>query len=191
MLKKLGAALLLVGLLLPYSCDARPITALWNAGSLNDVLTISIPVLAAVIYILHTLAPPLARFHERHAMSLSGLLFVLTMTVAVAFVYGAITGDSDEWMFMIVGVVVVASLLYWARRRGSIVDRLPLLMLAPVGIAALSFFTSLLDTGDLKVGGWLATAGYVVATIGEVMALRSQPITSAVPHSDTPRDAPV
>jgi hypothetical protein len=183
MLKKLGAALLLVGLLLPYSCDARPITAMWNAGSLNDVLTISIPVLAAAIYILHRLAPPVARFHERYAVPLSALLFFLTVVVAAAFVYDALSGDGDEWMFAIVGVVVVAAILFWARRRGTMVDRLPLLMLAPVGIAALSFFTSLLDTGDLKAGGWLATAGYVLATVGE--------ITSVAPHSDTPRDASV
>lgn len=183
MLKKLGAALMLAGLLLPYSCEVRPVTALWNAGSIDDILTISIPVFAAVVYILHALAPPLARFHERHAVALSGLFAVLTVAVTGAFVYDAITGDSDEWMFAIAGVVVVVPLLYWARRRGTIVDRLPLLMLAPVGIAALSFFTSLLDTGDVKVGGWLATAGYVLATVGEV--------TSAAPHSDMPRDAPV
>ena len=63
MLKKIGAALLAAGLVLPYGCDVRPITGVWS--DLPMVLLIGVPLLMAVAYILHTFIPPLARFHER------------------------------------------------------------------------------------------------------------------------------
>lgn len=184
MLKKLAALLLLVGLLLPYSCDARPIVALWKPASLNDVLTISIPVLGALVYILHTLVPAVARFHERYAAALLVILLVACVLVAGAFLYSALVSDRDEWIFLIAGVVVSGVLLAWGWRRAAGVGRLTLVVLALIGIAEVSFFTSGLDTGDLKIGGWLVTAGYVLAVALEIAA------TSAARRNGTPPGAP-
>src|SRR5438034_5135359 len=75
LLKKLAAVLLLAGLGLPYGCDARPITVLWTSWSDPGTLfALGIPVLAALAYGLHSLLPPLARFHERHGAGLHGIL---------------------------------------------------------------------------------------------------------------------
>ena len=74
LLKKLAAALLLVGLVLPYGCDARPIAVLWSSGDdLALLFTVGVPVLAAIAYGLHALLPALARFHERHGAGLHGI----------------------------------------------------------------------------------------------------------------------
>ena len=70
MLKKLAAVVLLVGLVLPYSCDTRPITGSWEGA--HRILMFGVPVLVTIAYALHQLWPALARFHERNGAALHG-----------------------------------------------------------------------------------------------------------------------
>ncbi|HEY6110647.1 MAG TPA: hypothetical protein VIV56_17215, partial [Gemmatimonadales bacterium] len=75
MLKRLGALMLLAGLCLPYGCDIRPITGVWH--EVPTIVLLGVPVLATVIYALHTLVPVLAAFHERHSRTLHAVFRVI------------------------------------------------------------------------------------------------------------------
>jgi hypothetical protein len=139
-----------------------------------------------VSYILHELVPPLGRFHQRNAAALEITLLLLYFVVAGAFVYGAVRSNAfDEGLFNVVGVVVTLPLLLWALRRGTSADRLPLLMLAVIGTAGVTFFLSGLDTGDLKVGAWVGTAGWLLATILKIAESRGSASVPERPPSIT------
>lgn len=75
MLKRLAAALLLVGLALPYGSGVRPLTGAWDG--VEPSLMIGIPLLITIAYALHTFLPPLARFHERNGPALHGVFRVV------------------------------------------------------------------------------------------------------------------
>jgi len=172
MLKKLAAAMLLVGLVLPYSCEARPIATLWHWDSIGEPLLLGVPVLLALAYALHTLLPAIARFHERHAGTLHTALLVIFVGLAIGYAYSAITDDWDQRFIPVIGVALGAGLVYWVQRHGTKAQRLPLLMLASVGMPAVSYFFS--EISRLKVGGWLFTMGYALALAVEVMTLRGR-----------------
>lgn len=170
MLKKLAAALLLLGLALPYAFGVRPITSAWDG--VEPALMVGIPVLIAMAYVLHTLLPPLARFHERNGPALHGLFRVVYFVLAGMYVHAGIGGESDGWVSWVAAVVVTGGLLYWSQGRGTKAQRLPLLLLVVVGLPAVSYYLSWLHTGDLQAGGWVFTAGWVLAVAGEVGGLR-------------------
>lgn len=176
MLKRLAAALLLVGLVLPYGSGVRPLTGAWDG--LEPSLMIGIPLLITIAYVLHTFLPPLARFHERNGPALHGLFRVVYFVLAGMYVHDGIDGGSDGWVFWVAALVVTGGLLYWAQGRGTKAQRLPLLLLVVVGLPAVSYCLSGLDTGDLQVGGWVFTAGWVLAVAGEVASLRGAPAVS-------------
>jgi hypothetical protein len=170
MLKKLAAALLLVGLALPYGLGVRPITSAWDG--VEPALMIGIPVLITIAYVLHTFLPPLARFHERNGPALHGLFRVVYFVLAGMYVHDGIDGESDGWVFWVAALVVTGGLLYWSQGRGTKAQRLPLLLLVVVGLPAVSYCLSGLDTGDLQAGGWMFTAAWVLAVAGEGAGLR-------------------
>ena len=62
MVKKIGAVLLAVGLVLPYG-PARIITVVWQG--VPTILFSAVPVLITIAYVLHSFVPPLAQFHQR------------------------------------------------------------------------------------------------------------------------------
>src|SRR6266550_3057018 len=90
MLRRIGAALVAVGLFLPYSPDVRVIASVWHNAA--EVLFQGFPVLLAFVYVLHTFAPPLARFHQRHGQGLHGALRMVYFVLAGAYLATATAG---------------------------------------------------------------------------------------------------
>src|SRR2546430_6720081 len=90
MLRKIGAALVAVGLFLPYSPDVRVIASVWHNAA--EVLFQGFPVLLAFVYVLHTFAPPLARFHGRHGQALHGSLRMVYFVLVGAYLATATAG---------------------------------------------------------------------------------------------------
>lgn len=176
MLKKLAAALLLVGLVLPYGCGVRPLTGVWDG--LEPALLVGVPVIVAIAYVLHTFLPPLARFHERNGPALHGFFRVVYFVLAGMYLHDGIDGEGDGWVFWVAALVVTGGILYWSQRRGTKAQRLPLLLLMVVGLPAVYYGLSGLTTGDLQYGGWLATVGWLLAVGAEVDGLRGAPTVS-------------
>lgn len=176
MLKKLAAALLAVGLVLPYGCGVRPITGAWDG--IEPSILIGIPVLVTIAYVLHTFLPPLARFHERNGPALHGLFRVVYFLMAGMYLRETIEGGDDPWFLGVAALAVTGAILYWSQGRGTKAQRLPLLLLMVVGIPAVYYGLSGLRTGDLQYGGWLVTAGWLLAVVAEVDGLRSAPRVS-------------
>src|SRR6266550_1208801 len=175
MLRRIGAALVAVGLFLPYSPDVRVIASVWHNAA--EVLFQGLPVLLAFVYVLHTFAPPLARFHQRHGQGLHGALRMVYFVLAGAYLATATAGRAD-WPALgpvLAALVVTGGLLYWGQGRGSKAERFPLLLLIAGGVPTVAYFIETLRAGALAYGGWAFTAGYVLAVVGEVQASRAAP----------------
>ena len=175
MLRRIGAALVAVGLFLPYSPDVRVIASVWHNAA--KVLFQGLPVLLAFVYVLHTFAPRLARFHERHGQGLHGALRMVYFVLAGAYLATATAGRSD-WPALgpvLAALVVTGGLLYWGQGRGSKAERFPLLLLIAGGVPTVAYFIETLRAGALAYGGWVFTAGYVLAVVGEVQRLWAAP----------------
>jgi hypothetical protein len=175
MLRKLAAALLAAGLVLPYSCDVRPVEVLWSPDSVETWVALGIPVLVTLAYVLHNLVPPLARFHERHGALLHGLFRMVYFVLVGFYLNEAVSGEADAWVFPVIAIVATGALLYWQQRRGTKAQRLPLLLLGILGLAAIWQALATLDSGHLQIGGWLYSAGYALAVAVEIRALSGAP----------------
>ena len=168
MLRKLGAVLLVVGLCLPYGCDVRPITGVWD--ELGGAMFIGIPVLLLVAYALHAFLPPIARFHERHGPALHGVFRAAYFMIVGGYVWAA--AENDEWGPVLAAAGVTGGLLLWQQARGTKAARLPLLLLTAAGVPVVTYFASVAFDDGLKPGGWVLTVGFVVAVVAELLALR-------------------
>lgn len=177
MLKKVAAVVLVVGLVLPHSCGVTPLRGAWDG--LLTVLMFGIPVLVTIAYALHQLLPALARFHERNGAALHGLFravcFVL-LGVYLGVALGDVAGQRDR-VATAVAFVVASGLLVWQQGLGSKAQRLPLLLLTIVGIAAVFAFARYVGDG-LQYGGWVVTVGWLLAVGAEVEGLREAPRVS-------------
>jgi hypothetical protein len=176
MLKRLAALLLLVGLCLPYGSDVRPITGVWH--DLPSILFLGIPVIATLIYVLHTLVPPLAAFHDRNAAVLHAILRVVYFGLVGGYLAFAVKhrGDTPGLIDTAIALVVTGVLIVWQERRGTKAARLPLLLLTTVGVAEVAYLAALLPGGDLRVGAWIFTAGWVLGVLAEMQTLAAAPI---------------
>lgn len=174
MLRKLGAALLVVGLCLPYGCDVRPITGVWSEPDLSS-LFVGIPVLLLIAYALHAFLPAIARFHERHGPMLHGVFRAVYFVLLGGYVMDA--PDNDAWPYLIAAAAVTGALLLWQQRRGTKAQRLPLLLLTAAGVPVVYYFAGFTfsDGDGLRIGGWILSAGYAVAVVAEVLTLRGAP----------------
>jgi len=177
MLKKLAAALLLVGLCLPYSCDFRPITGAWEEAA--TIVGIGIPVIVAVAYALQAFVPRAARYFAANGQMLHGVLRMVYFALA-GFYLGDATRDTTGTRDQIatgLALAATGALLYWLQQRGTKAERLPLLLMTAFGIAGLSYFLSTVSGGfkDLQVGGWLVTAGFLLAVVAETRTLSRAP----------------
>ncbi len=178
MLKKLAALLLLVGLCLPYGCDVRPITGVWR--EFPAILFLGIPVLATIIYGLHTLVLPLHALHERHAAALHGIFRVVYFGLVGGFLAFAVT-KREGWPGPIetaATLVVTGVLIVWQQRRGTKAARLPLLVLTAVGVPEVAYAILFLREGVLQAGGWMFTAGWLLGVLAEVQTLSAAPIVA-------------
>lgn len=176
MLTKIGAALLAVGLLLPYASELRLITAVWQDA--RAVLFQGVPVLIALAYVLHSFLPPLARFHERHGQALHGVFRVVYFALVGAYLATALSQDRFGWPTrgpVLVALAITGALLYWSQGRGTKAARLPLLLLVCAGLPMFAFLLKALRGGELQYGGWVLLVGYGVAVVGEVLGLRAAP----------------
>ena len=161
MFKKLVAAVLLLGLCLPYACDITPITGAWD--DLATAISLGVPMIVAIAYVAHVFLPPLARFHERHGAMLHGLFRMIYFVLAGWYFADALrdtTMGTDRWA-MLGALAGTGALLYWQQQRGTKAARLPLLFLIIGGIAVVSYGISLLS--DWQVGAWVTTGAYLVA----------------------------
>lgn len=178
MLKRLAALLLLVGVCLPYGCDVRPITGVWH--EIPSVLFIGIPVLAAVIYGLHSLVPPLHAFHERHGAGLHAIFRVVYYGLVGGYLAFAVT-KREGWPGPIetaAALVVTGILIVWQERRGTKAARLPLLLLTAVGVPEVAFALVFLREGGLQPGGWMVAAGWLLGVLAEMQTLAAAPIVA-------------
>jgi len=177
MLKKLAAVVLLVGLALPHSCGVRPLVGAWDG--IVTAIMFGIPVLVTIAYALHQLVPALARFHERHGAALHGFFRALCLVLLGVYV-GAALGDDAEPRARIataVSFATTSALLFWQQARATKAQRLPLLLLSVVGVAAIYAFVGWVGDG-LQPGGWVFTVGWLLAVGAEVNGLRgAAPVT--------------
>jgi len=171
MLKKLAAIVLLVGLVLPHSCGVRPVVGAWDG--IATTIMFGIPVLVTIVYALHQLLPALARFHERHGAALHGFFRAVCLVLLGVYLGAALGDDAEPRARMATGVsfVIASGLLFWQQRRATKAQRLPLLLLTIVGVAAIYAFVAWVGEG-LQYGGWVFTAGWLVAVGAEVRDLR-------------------
>src|SRR2546429_6110942 len=134
MLRKIGAALVAVGLFLPYSPDVRVIASVWHNAA--EVLFQGFPVLLAFVYVLHTFAPPLARFHQRHGQALHGSLRMVYFVLVGAYLATATAGRAD-WPALgpvLAALVITGRPPFWGPGRGAHGQRLsPALPSSPGG----------------------------------------------------------
>ncbi len=174
MLRKLAAVLVLVGLGLPYAGDVRPVTDAWQ-GSAADVLRLAVPLLAATLYGLRELAAPIAAALERGGPTVHGALRATYLVLAGGFLLAVLGQDTpkSERLGVAVALLVTGVLLVWQQGRGTKAQRVPLLLLAIVGLPALVFPVA--TRFGLQVGGWLVTGGWVLGIIEEVRLLRATP----------------
>jgi hypothetical protein len=176
MLKRLAALLLLVGLCLPYGCDVRPITGVWH--DLASILFLGIPVITTVIYCLHTLLPPLAAFDDRNAAVLHAVFRVVYFGLVGGYLAFAVKhrDDMPGLIDTAIALVVTGVLIVWQERRGTKAARLPLLLLTAVGVPEVAYLAALLPGGDVRVGAWVFTAGWVLGVFAEIQTLAAAPI---------------
>ena len=175
MLRKLAALILAVGLCLPYGCDVRPISGAWH--DVPTILFLGLPVLASVIYVLHTLVPALAAFHERHGQLLHAILRVVYFGLAGAYLAFAVT-RREGWPGLIAAaaaLVITGGAMTWQQGRGTKATRVPLLLLLCAGVPEIAFLVEFLRHGDLQSGGWVYTAGWLLAMFAETQVLKVQP----------------
>lgn len=171
MLKKLAAVVLLVGLVLPHSCGVRPVVGAWDG--VGNAIMLGIPVLVTIAYALHQLVLALARFHARHGAALHGFFRAVCLVLLGMYLSAALGDDAAPRarIATAVSVVVAGALLFWQQSRGTKAQRLPLLLLTIVGVAALWAFVGWVGDG-LQYGGWVFTAGWLLAVGAEVSGLR-------------------
>jgi hypothetical protein len=173
MLRKVAAALLLIGLVLPYSCGARPVVVAWD--DLPTVMLLGIPIIAAVAYALVALVAALARFQERHGRTMHAAGRALFLALWGAYLYAGLKGDSDGPLEWLVPLAVTGALLYWQQQRGTKTERLQLLRLTVVGLPVVMYLVSGLISGGLQPGAWVLTAGWVLGVVAEVQTLQRAP----------------
>src|SRR5258705_81966 len=170
MLKRIAAVLLLVGLVLPHSCDVRPVLGAWDGVA--TTLMFGVPVLVTIAYALHQLVPALAAFHERHGAALHGFFRAVCLVLLGVYV-GVALGDDVESRLRIAtaaSFVVTGALIYWQQSRGTKAQRLPLLLLTIVGVATIYAFVGGVGDG-LQYGGWVFRAAWLRAVGAEATAL--------------------
>jgi hypothetical protein len=177
MLKKLAAVVLLVGLALPHSCGVRPVLGAWDG--IATTIMFGIPVLVTIAYALHQLVPALARFHDGHGAALHGFFRAVCLVLLGVYVGTALADDAEPRARIATAVsfAITGMLLLWQQNRATKTQRLPLLLLTLVGVAAIYAFVGWVGDG-LQYGGWVFTAAWLLAVGAEVNELRGAPQVS-------------
>jgi len=154
-----------------------PLTGVWQGVA--TTIMFGIPVLATIAYALHQLLPALARFHERHGAALHGFSGQ-SVSCCSACISGwpLMTMRSDGTrLATVVTLAIAIVLLVWQQSRATKAQRLPLLLLTVVGVGAIYAFADYVGDG-LQYGGWVFTAGWLLAVGAEVNGLRGAPQVS-------------
>lgn len=174
MLRKLAALVVLTGLCLPYACDVRPVTDVWQ-GPPVDVLPLAVPLVAAVLWGLRELLPPVAAAMERGGAAWHGALRGIYLLLAGAYLVKAIgqQASAPERLGVAAALLVTGVLLAWPQGRGTKAQRVPLLLLAIVGLPVVLYPVAV--ELELAAGGWLVTAGWALGVIEELRLLAATP----------------
>jgi hypothetical protein len=163
-----------VGLCLPYACDVRPVTDVWR-GSPASVLPLAVPLVAAVLWGLLELAPPVAAGLERRGAAWHGALRAVYLLLAGAYLVRALgpQASGPERLGVAAALLVTGGLLVWQQGRGTKAQRVPLLLLAIAGIPVVVYPVA--TEFALQVGGWLVTAGWALGVMEEARLLAATP----------------
>lgn len=172
MLQRLGAALLLIGLVLPFAFGARPVVAGWVDW--ESAVGIGLPVVLAVVYAAVRLVPPLLGALEARGAAVHGAMrFILFMLMGF-WVNELIEDDETRGRLgTAFSLVVVASVVWWQQRRGTKAQRVPLLVLCCVAIPAVAYYTALFP--NVHIGASVVVGGLALAAAGEAAMLRGAP----------------
>ncbi len=134
-----------------------------------------IPVLAAVCYGILRLLPAATRGVDGVGPLLFVLLRGLYVLLAGTYLLSAIrqTAPATERLGVALALLVTGVVLVWQRGKGTSAQRVPLLLLAILGLAVVDVLV--LTQLELQVGGWLVTAGWMLAVLEEGRLLRVMP----------------
>jgi uncharacterized protein (DUF983 family) len=173
MLLKLAAAVVLTGLCLPYAGDVRPVAGIW--GSPASAALLGVPMLAAVLYVFRELVPPVARAFDGHGPAAHGVLRVTFIVLAATVLLKAIQADAtpSQRLGIAVALLLAGGVLAWQQGRGTTAQRVPLLLLAIVGIPVVGL--AVVRQFELQPGGWILTGGWALAVLEEMRLLRATP----------------
>ena len=141
-------------------------------------MTVGIPILLAFAYAVTTLVRPLARHVAHEGRALHGVLRA-TFFIFVGLSLGAALADpghtsASAWAARLLAVVLGVGLVYWTQGRGAKAQRIPLLLLAIFGLAAVAVLWNF-PLPEWQAGAWIMLVGYVAALASEVAVLRPAP----------------
>lgn len=173
MLRKLAAAVILIGLTQPYACDVRPVTGVWE--DVPSALLFGVPLLAAFVYGLLTLVGPVGRALQASGPAWHGVLRAVFFLLAGGYLVHAVRPEAsgEDRLGVAAALLVAGVILVWHQGRGTKADRLPLLLLTILGIPIVDLLVW--SQLDLQAGGWLVSAGWALAVVEEVRLLRVTP----------------
>jgi hypothetical protein len=144
----------------------------------SGFVTVGIPILLAFAYAATTLVPPLARRVAHAGRALHGILRA-TFFIFVGLSLGAALADpghtsASAWAARALAVGLGLGLVYWTQGRGTKAQRVPILLLAVFGLAAVAVLWNF-PVREWQAGAWVMLVGYVAALASEVAELRPTP----------------
>ncbi len=145
---------------------------------MSGFVTVGIPILLAFAYAVTTLVLPLARWVARDGRALHGILRA-TFFIFVGLSLGTALADPGHtsapgWAARVLALALGAGLVYWAQGRATKAQRVPLLLLAIFGLAAVAVLWNF-PLREWQSGAWTMLVGYVAALGSEVAVLRPAP----------------
>lgn len=173
MLRKLAAAVVVLGLCLPYACDVRPIVGVWD--DVPTAMMLGVPLIAAFVYALQEFLPAVAAAIERRGPATLAVLRVVYLLLAAAYLVSAVqqSASTEDRLSVAAAILVTGVILVWQRGRGTTAQRVPLHLLAILGLAVVDVLVGV--QFDVQLGGWLVTGGWALALLLEMRLLAAMP----------------
>ena len=164
MLRRIAAVLLLVGLCLPYSCDVRPITGVWEDSW--AIVTAGIPLVALILWCLDALIGFTRRLGAASIRAARRALGIVFVAVTGALLYMVLDSRPSRMVIGLGSVAIAGVFLNVLARRGDRTGRIAPWLLAIAGVSEAAFLSGLFPK-DLQAGGWILAAGFALAIAAE------------------------